>query len=382
MKTSIPVAVLLLAATLLPRAAYAEPAPDFKIAKVLNAPVKKIGGLKDLKGKVVFLDFWATWCAPCVASLPHMNKLNEALKGEPVVFIAITDESEEKLGPFLKTHEIRSWLGIDELEVSLKAFSVRSRPDGYLIGKDGTLLARISPQFLTEQDLRSAMAGKFTPRPVKWAGEKAAAPRAEEGKTIFEIKITSASGDWSMSRSKDELIIEGMPFAKSIAYIWDAEAGQVIADAPPVKSFNVTVRAPAGSFGRAMELLKTAVQAAYDMRVTPERQETDVYTLTLSTAEGAARPQPAAPGTPARLMASGGGRLMGNIDMARLAREAWNIFDKPVVDETGLAGVYAFDLQWPSRDKAAAEKLFAEQGLLLVPARRQVEFLRVTAAQP
>ncbi len=71
---------------------FAKPAPDFSVAKVLNAPVKSVKSLKDLKGKVVFLEYWATWCGPCVASIPHMNRLEEALKGEPVVFLSVTDE--------------------------------------------------------------------------------------------------------------------------------------------------------------------------------------------------------------------------------------------------------------------------------------------------
>ncbi|MFI5348676.1 MAG: TlpA family protein disulfide reductase [Elusimicrobiota bacterium] len=157
----------LFAALLAAPAAAAPKAPKLKIALVQNAPVSKINGLADLKGKVVYLDFWATWCAPCVAGIPHANQLVDALKGEPVVFLSVTDESAETIEKFRKTHEIKAWVGIDEAGSALKAYHVSSRPAGYLIGKDGTLLGTILPNDLKEKDLRDALAERFSSRPVK-----------------------------------------------------------------------------------------------------------------------------------------------------------------------------------------------------------------------
>jgi thiol-disulfide isomerase/thioredoxin len=156
----------LCAALLAVPAGAAARAPNFKIARVQNAPVSKIGGLADLKGKVVFLEFWATWCAPCVAGIPRTNRLIGALKGEPVVFLSVTDESPERIAAFRKTHEIEAWVGIDEAGSAFKAYRVLSRPAGYLIGKDGTLLAAILPNDLKEKDVRDALAGRLTARPL------------------------------------------------------------------------------------------------------------------------------------------------------------------------------------------------------------------------
>ena len=152
-------------AALLAAPAFAAPkAPNFKVARVLNAPASKIGGLAELKGKVVFLEFWATWCAPCVAGIPRSNRLIDALKGEPAVFLSVTDESAETIEAFRKTHEIKAWIGIDEAQSAFKAYHVSSRPAGYLIGKDGRLLAAISPGDLKEKDIRDALAGRFATR--------------------------------------------------------------------------------------------------------------------------------------------------------------------------------------------------------------------------
>lgn len=382
MKRTLAILALLAAASALPGVSRAAPAPDFKIAKVLNGPVTKINGLNDLKGKVVFLDFWATWCAPCVASQPHINRLHDALKDEPVVFIAVTDESTGTITTFLKTHEIKSWVGIDEKGSSFKAYKVRGRPDGYLIGKDGKLLARISPAFLKEKDVRDAIAGTFKPRPIEWEETKAQAKPAEQGRTIFEVKISTAFGKRRMTSSSNSLEMASMPFKNSIAFIWRVEDDQVILDTQPVDAFNVTLKTPPDSFSQGREVMKAAIQAAFDIRVTPEQRETEVYVLTLSTVPGAPRPKPGAPEVHLGLMSYGGGQVLGTAAMPEIARAIWASTEKPVVDETGLEGGYEFELQWTYGVQAELDSALAKEGLVLAPARRTMEFLRVTPEKP
>lgn len=57
--------------------------------------------LKDLEGKVVFLNFWATWCAPCIAEMPGIQNLADSLAGQPVVFLIVTEEDEAAVRRFL-----------------------------------------------------------------------------------------------------------------------------------------------------------------------------------------------------------------------------------------------------------------------------------------
>ena len=56
---------------------------------------------ENLKGKIVVINVWATWCGPCIREIPHLNKLVESYKDKNVVFVALTDESKDKVTKFL-----------------------------------------------------------------------------------------------------------------------------------------------------------------------------------------------------------------------------------------------------------------------------------------
>lgn len=76
-----------------------EKAPEI----VITNWIKNVPNSNDLKGKFVIMDFWATWCAPCLESMPHMNNLANKNKSKPnLIFLAITDEKVDKVTWLLK----------------------------------------------------------------------------------------------------------------------------------------------------------------------------------------------------------------------------------------------------------------------------------------
>src|SRR5436190_4849864 len=71
-------------------------APPVKIEAVINP------GIRDnfYKDKFLVLDFWATWCAPCIAGFPHLNKLQNRIKNDSIVFAIMTYENEKTIRRF------------------------------------------------------------------------------------------------------------------------------------------------------------------------------------------------------------------------------------------------------------------------------------------
>jgi len=116
-----------------------KPPPALSVTHWLNAPD---GGIKlaDLKGKVVLLDFWGTWCGPCVASMPHMKELYNKHKDQGLVIIGIhTTSGGEKMADFVKKESLPWAIALDVDEKTVKAFAVDSYPDYYLIDRAGKL---------------------------------------------------------------------------------------------------------------------------------------------------------------------------------------------------------------------------------------------------
>ena len=61
--------------------------------------------LGQYKGKTVFINFWATWCRPCLEEMPHIQKAMEILKGKDIIFLFVSDETPEEIENFKNDHD-------------------------------------------------------------------------------------------------------------------------------------------------------------------------------------------------------------------------------------------------------------------------------------
>ncbi len=110
-------------------------APDFTLRDFDNKEVK----LSELRGKPVLLDFWATWCPPCVESMPHLQNLHSE-KGEALHIYAINlREERDKVQQFLKQHELDLPVLLDTQGQVGQQYHVRSIPQTVLIDAKGVV---------------------------------------------------------------------------------------------------------------------------------------------------------------------------------------------------------------------------------------------------
>ena len=113
-------------------------APDFELTMFDGSVVK----LADLKGKVVLLNFWATWCPPCRKELSRVEKaIIEKFKGKPFVFLPVSrGEKKEVVAAFREEMGYTFPMGLDTDNSIYKKYAETYIPRNFLIGKDGKVV--------------------------------------------------------------------------------------------------------------------------------------------------------------------------------------------------------------------------------------------------
>ncbi|MBI3775236.1 MAG: TlpA family protein disulfide reductase [Gammaproteobacteria bacterium] len=129
-------AALLCAATTFTTAVLAaDAAPDFKLPSA-----KGMVELSKLKGKVVYVDFWASWCTPCRKSFPWMNEMHKKFKEQGLEVIAINlDKSREPIDEFLSKTPADFTIAYDPSGGAASSYKVSGMPSTYLIDRSGQL---------------------------------------------------------------------------------------------------------------------------------------------------------------------------------------------------------------------------------------------------
>lgn len=115
-------------------------APDFELKDLNKKPVK----LSDYKGKVVFLNFWATWCKPCKEEMPAMELLYKALKGKDFEMIAVSiDRDISKVEPFVKELKLSFTVALDFMGKADRRYKLTGVPETYIIDQNGVIVEKI-----------------------------------------------------------------------------------------------------------------------------------------------------------------------------------------------------------------------------------------------
>jgi peroxiredoxin len=121
-----------------PELARARMAPPFSVTTTDGQRVS----MDDLAGKVVLIDFWATWCAPCREALPHMREIAKKFQGQPLVVLSVSlDNDEEKWKDFIAKNEM-TWPQYRDGGFTgpiAKMFGVEAIPHTFTIDADGVL---------------------------------------------------------------------------------------------------------------------------------------------------------------------------------------------------------------------------------------------------
>jgi cytochrome c biogenesis protein CcmG/thiol:disulfide interchange protein DsbE len=117
-----------------------QPVPDFTAQDIYGNTFN----FSDLKGKVVILDFWATWCAPCKVEIPWFLDLYDRYKGQglEVVGVAMDDEGMSVVKPFAEKLRINYHVVLGNENLATQFGGIVGLPTTFIIGRDGKIVAQ------------------------------------------------------------------------------------------------------------------------------------------------------------------------------------------------------------------------------------------------
>ncbi|MBC7862889.1 MAG: redoxin domain-containing protein [Bacteroidia bacterium] len=367
-----------------------KPAPELELSESLQGPSVDQISLAKLKGKVVVLEFWATWCGPCVAAFPHINELVEKYKDKGVVFISISiDEganASEKIKTLLKTRPLKTFVVKDaEGNLTQKKYNAVGLPTTILIDKNGNLDAVTYPTKLNEEVLGNLLAGK----PSGLAKQNADKPaqvitEKKENPEVFSVSLKEFTGQGNSKYSfKTVLGVTGYNSVDLIEWLYGVEVARIVLkDSFQEKNWKCEAKFPE-QIGKAgteqiMACLKKIVPPVLGMKVTEGKQKMEVYVFKCVTG-----PKKGRKSYLQKVEDDGGSHISSSGDgfMAASRAEFQGIvnwfsgYEVILINETGLSGKYDCNFFFKEESFESAIESFRECGIEITKEKRVVDVL-------
>ncbi|MBX2906095.1 MAG: TlpA family protein disulfide reductase [Taibaiella sp.] len=249
------------------------------------------------KGKFLLIEFWATWCTPCVRNIPHLNELAEWFAGK-MDFISISDEMADKVSAFIAAHPIAGIVGVDKDGKTFKAFGVKSRPTTFIINDKGVVVFEGTPFSLTPDMLTALLKGEVvtgdktreaTGRLGSWGGGEdpvvtGSFDMKKMGYQRYEVvrKAVSENGGsgWKDWRGEVGVTLLGVSRKEILAFTKELPSDRRVIDnlADSDTRWDVIFYRKAGyDLARAKTNIEAMVSETFSAKVMIESKETTVW---------------------------------------------------------------------------------------------------------
>jgi len=376
------------------------PAPALTYTQLLQAPEGAKANWPALRGRVVVLEFWATWCAPCVAEIPILNKLADSLDPKKVQFIAVDDEDPAIVKAFLKKRPISGWVMLDTSGEVFKRFGVGPRPTTIVIDTKGRVVSTsVRPERLRRDALLQLAMGRpatiESKADAKVDAEMQAAVasamndqvRKEESTAdaLFELSIRPGD-DPQMThiflRGPGMLDIMNATPDTLLVYALGIPPGRVKVNGELAKTvYNLHLHAPSTDATRLADAIELAIESACGVKIEGRIAVQNVYLLHVV---DKTKPLPNL-----SLSAHGGGfafydkktqqiQLM-NASVDKIAEALEESLGTPVINESGISARLMVSFPLTSQNFAAVQSALEKNtGLTLIPAKRPIETFTLT----
>jgi len=366
-------------------------APDLKLAFLDGKPVAKPIAIDQFKGKVVVLDFWGTWCGPCIKALPHMKAIVDSLQGQPFEFINISDEPKRKVDEGIKRRNLvlAGKNGIDSMSQTTKSYFARPIPAIYLINSEGIIAAYLdNPYALTTRVLKGVLEGKpVSSKTIKrrgnanWDEELIAEAREQRKEIQFVLEpVNSISVPDKIIGETDRISCEGVFLSDLVNYLTDVPSWNFQWGLPEDrKMYRLSFYVHGQSLSIAKKILLDILRHKYSFSVSNMTEIKDVYVLKRT---GSA--DPANFGSTTEERKPGTWMMdefnLNSVDFETLATvlmASSGFGGKPVVNETGIKGSVYINIKWEHGNEQSWREALKKCGLSYKLERRQINIVSI-----
>jgi cytochrome c biogenesis protein CcmG/thiol:disulfide interchange protein DsbE len=140
-------------------ATVGEAAPNFELQNLDGQSIS----LSNLKGNPVLVNFWATWCGPCVSEMPYIQEINEDWSDTGLVVLAINiGDSSQAVEQFLQEHNLALPVLLDTKKVVAPKYGIRAIPTTFFIDKEGIVRVKVIGAFPSKAAIESRL-GEIMP---------------------------------------------------------------------------------------------------------------------------------------------------------------------------------------------------------------------------
>lgn len=361
-------------------------APDIFFANIINDTQKQCK-LSDFKGKIILIDFWATWCRPCISSFSILDSLQKQYKDE-LKIITVTTEKEDKVRAFLTKNKIRFPIVIDQYYYISNFFPHRILPHNILINKEGYICAVTNSENLNRSVINQIIKNDTT-------------LRIEEKKDIidFDVSRYSVSENQNIisqitltpgikgAPSVSTKLIEGrmklinmlpssiyewlFDFNPLIRTIWktNAQKYQFLFD----NLYCLEIYAPNKSEREAKEILKKYLNQSIPLKAKIEKRE--VIVKILKRKKNGVNLVQSDSVTDIKYYPSNGKFEMRNQYISYFIKYLEVGLNTPVVDETGLKDKYDLKIEINNKKIELLLLELEKYGLELIEGKRLIDYL-------
>ena len=382
--------------------------PNLHLPQVLNHH-KNYDELDNHKGKVVILDFWATWCSPCLKGFSHLQELREEFKGDVEVFMVTTSDSAQRIKKFLEKFKTGLPIVIDTTYTIQKEFPYRTIPHTIVLDGNRIVKAVSTPEELTADIITKIINGEShgleEKRDYKHSSDTKKEGNADNslpsmgGDIAFDFSVTKGYEPTLSNRldaiTRDTVLVVRRGIAGihkkihgertwsrvlferngQVETINEIERSDTIVFPEKDDMYNVRLVAPGMSIEEKQQFLFNYFETVSPLRSRKEKRKVKAWVLRRTTDELLLPPSD--PSKKGGAM-SGAGVHLSNADLSWLVffMEGFGNFGgRPVVDETGLKGEYELKLSYLTEDPDAFFKELNTLGLEAVLEEREVEML-------